>query len=162
MSPTIFLPMFLTFFFLASAFTADQTPLAHSNPAKLSKPNGYSHVVTAPPGQTLYISGQVALDESGKVIGAGDMQAQARQVFENLRIALNAAGADFSNVVKLNYYITDVSQVQKVRDVRNQHIQSDFPASTLVEVKALLRPEFMIEVDAIAVIPAKPVPATSR
>jgi reactive intermediate/imine deaminase len=162
MSKMIFLPMFLAAFFLASASTADQTPLTHTNPAKLSKPNGYSHVVTAPPGQTLYISGQVALDESGKVIGAGDMQAQAKQVFENLRIALNAAGADFSNVVKLNYYITDVSQVQKVRDVRNQFIQSDFPASTLVEVKALVRAEFMIEVDAIAVVPAKPVPATSR
>jgi Putative translation initiation inhibitor, yjgF family len=154
--------MFLAVFFLASALTADQAPLTHSNPAKLNKPNGYSHVVTAAPGQTLYISGQVALDESGKVMGAGDMQAQAKQVFENLRIALNGAGADFSNVVKLNYYITDVSQVQKVRDVRNQYILSDFPASTLVEVKALVRPEFMIEVDAIAVIPAKPVPATSH
>jgi reactive intermediate/imine deaminase len=154
--------MFLAALFLASASTADQAPVKRTNPAKLSKPNGYSHVVTAPPGQTLYVSGQVALDESGKVVGAGDMQAQAKQVFENLRIALNAAGADFSNVVKLNYYITDVSQVQKVRDVRSQYIQSDFPASTLVEVKALVRPEFLIEVDAIGVIPARPVPATSR
>ena len=158
----IFSPVFLAALFLLSAFTADQAPFTHTNAAKLSKPNGYSHVVAAPSGQTLYISGQVALDESGKVIGAGDMQAQAKQVFENLRIALNAAGADFSNVVKLNYYITDVSQVQKVRDVRNQFIRSDFPASTLVEVKALVRPEFMIEVEAIAVIPAQSVPATSR
>jgi reactive intermediate/imine deaminase len=145
----------ITMFLLSTAILAAQNPIRRINPSKLSKPNGYSHIVVAPPGEVIYLSGQVALDENGKVVGTGDIQAQTKQVFENLKSALTASGASFANLVKINFYLTDVTQIQKVRDVRDQYIQEEPPASTLVEVKALARPELMIEVDGIAVIPVE-------
>jgi len=129
-----------------------QSSIRHINPPTLNRPNGYSQVVTALPGEVIYLSGQVALDQTGKVVGAGDLQAQTKRVFENLKLALAGAGASLANLVKINFYLTDVTQIQKVRDVRDQYIQADPPASTLVEVKALARPELMIEVNAVAVI----------
>jgi reactive intermediate/imine deaminase len=135
-----------------------QSANKHVNPAGLSKPNGYSHVVIAQPGTTIYLSGQVALDDKGNVIGVGDMKAQTKQVFENLKTALGAAGASFADVVKITFYVTDVTQIQKIREVRDQYVQAEPPASTLVEVKALVRLEFMIEVDAVAVVPTKDSP----
>ena len=129
--------------------------LRHLNPDGLSKARGYSHVVDVTGGRTIYISGQAAFDKSGGVVGAGDLQAQSKQVFENLKAALAAAGATFADVVKLNFYLTDVSQVQIVRDVRDTYINVDAPpASTLVEVRRLLRQELMLEVDAIANVSA--------
>jgi len=72
-----------------------------SNPPALSKPTGYTHVVEFNgPGKTIYIAGQIALDKDGGVVGAGNMKAQAEQVFKNLKVALDAAGAKFSDVVK--------------------------------------------------------------
>jgi reactive intermediate/imine deaminase len=121
------------------------------NPAGLSKPNGYSHVVAVRGGRTIYVSGQVPLTKDGTLVGAGDMEAQTRQVFENLKVALSAAGAGMKDVVKINIYTTDVSKVPAIRKVRDSYLPSDFPASTLTEVKSLFRPEVMIEIDAIAV-----------
>src|SRR6266852_4659122 len=93
-----------------------------SNPHTLSKPTGYTHIVEVTgPAKTVYISGQIALDKDGTVVGAGDMKAQAEQVFKNLQAALGAAGATFSDVVKMNTYITDMSKVQAVRDVRAKY-----------------------------------------
>ena len=115
-------------------------------------PAGYSHVVEVRGGRTLYISGQVALDSSGNLVGAGDFTAQAKQVFENLKARLDEAGASFNDVVKLNLYLLDASKYQIVRDMRNTHMnREDPPASTLVVVTQLFRPELLIEVDAIAV-----------
>ena len=141
--------------FLVPGGVAAQSANKHVNPAGLSKPNGYTHVVIAQPGSTIYLSGQVALDDKSNLIGAGDMKAQTKQVFENLKTALAAAGGSFADVVKITFYVTDVTQIQKIREVRDQYVQGEPPASTLLEVKALVRPEFMIEVDAVAVIPAK-------
>jgi len=125
--------------------------LRHLSPDGLAPARGYSHVVDVTGGRTIFISGQVALDKSGAVVGGSDMRAQAKQVFENLKTALEAAGASFADVVKLNFYLTDASQVQAVRDVRDTYIKADTPpASTLVEVRRLVRQEFVIEVDAIA------------
>lgn len=115
-------------------------------------PAGYSHVVEVRGGRTLYISGQVALDSSGNLVGAGDIAAQAKQVFENLKARLDEAGASFNDIVKLNLYLLDASKYQIVRDIRNTHMnREDPPASTLVVVTQLFRPELLIEVDAIAV-----------
>src|ERR1700682_4487270 len=84
-----------------------------SNPPTLSKPTGYTHVVEVTgPVKTVYISGQIALDRDGNVVGQGDMKAQAEQVFKNLQAALDAAGAKFSDVVKMNMYTTDIAQIQ--------------------------------------------------
>ena len=123
-------------------------------PATLSPPFGYSHVVEAPAGTIVYISGQVPLDAEGQLVGEGDFEAQTRQVFENLSRALEAADASWSDVVKLDYFLRDVGQIAAVRTVRDEYIDTQHPpASTLVEVSALVLPEFLIEVEAVALIP---------
>jgi enamine deaminase RidA (YjgF/YER057c/UK114 family) len=122
------------------------------NPAGLSTPTGYSHVVSARGGKTVYISAQNALDAKGQLVGPGDLAAQTRQVFENLAVALRAAGATFANVVKTNYYLRDASQVEIVRQVRSKYFTSELPASTLVEVPRLARQEFLIEIEVVAVV----------
>ena len=125
----------------------------HTNPPTLSKPTGYTHVVEINRGKTVYIAGQVAFDATGAVVGKQDFIAQTRQVMENLKAALAAAGATFENVVKVNTYVTDMSQIQALREIRSSYFGANPPASTLVQVVALARPELMIEVEAIAVVP---------
>ena len=127
-----------------------------TNPPALSTPTGYTHVVEVTgPAKTIYISGQIAYDKDGKVVGAGDMKAQAEQVFRNLAAALAAAGATFADVVKMNSYITDMSKVQAVRDVRARYFKDATPASTFVEVKGLVRPELLLEIEVIALVSAR-------
>jgi reactive intermediate/imine deaminase len=109
-------------------------------------------VVAARGGRTVYIAGQVALDAQGRVVGAGDLAAQTRQVFANLDIALKAAGATFANVVKTNYYLRDAAQIAVVRDIRSKYFTQELPASTLVEVSRLANPDFLIEIEVIAVV----------
>lgn len=115
-------------------------------------PAGYSHVVEARGGRTLYLSGQIAVDAQGKLVGAGDFRAQVKQVFENLNTRLAEGGATFKDVVKLNFYLTDASEMQALREVRDSYINlAAPPASTLVVVKQLVRPEYLLEVEAVAV-----------
>jgi reactive intermediate/imine deaminase len=124
-----------------------------SNPPTLSTPTGYTHIVEVTgPVRTIYISGQIALDKDGKIVGAGDMKAQAEQVFKNLEAALTAAGAKFSDVVKMNTYITDMEKAPAVREVRARYFGSTTPASTLVQVVKLARPEFMLEIEVVAAV----------
>lgn len=122
------------------------------NPAGISTPTGYSHVVSATGGRTIYVAGQVALDAKGQLVGKGDLPAQTAQVFANLEIALKAAGATFDDVVKTNYYMLDASQVQAVRDIRGRYFTKVLPASTLVEVRRLANPDFLIEIEVVAVV----------
>jgi enamine deaminase RidA (YjgF/YER057c/UK114 family) len=113
---------------------------------------GYSQMVEVRGGRTLYISDQVALDPSGNLVGSGDFTAQVKQVFANLKVRLDEAGASFNDVVKLSFYLTDATNIQTVRDVRDSYVNHEHPpASTLVVVKQLFRPELLIEVEAIAV-----------
>jgi len=122
------------------------------SPNTLSKPFGYSHVVDSPAERIVYISGQVPLDSDGQLVGEGDFEAQTRQVFENLTHALEAAGASWSDVVKLNYFLTDVSRITVVRSIRDEYVDTERPpASTLVQVSSLFRPEVMVEIEAVAV-----------
>jgi enamine deaminase RidA (YjgF/YER057c/UK114 family) len=115
---------------------------------------GFSPVVKVTGGQTIYISGQVALDTSGTLVGRGDFRAQAQQVFENLKTALAAAGADFSHVVKLNVYLLDRANLPIFREVRDQYVNTQTPpASTLVVVRGLAQGDFLLEVEAIASLP---------
>jgi 2-iminobutanoate/2-iminopropanoate deaminase len=123
------------------------------NPPTLSKPTGYTHIVeVAGPSKTIYISGQIAFDKDGNIVGAGDMKAQAEQVFKNLEAALTAAGAKFSDVVKMNTYVTDIDKAPAVREVRARYFGESTPASTFVQVAKLVRPELMIEIEVIAVV----------
>ncbi len=115
---------------------------------------GYSQVVEVRPGRIIYVAGQVSVDRAGKLVGEGDMRTQAQQTFENLKAALEASGAKFENVVKLNYYVLDVAQLPAVREVRDKFVNmANPPASTAVEVKRLFREGFLIEVEAVAAVP---------
>ncbi|MFC4033410.1 RidA family protein [Streptomyces polygonati] len=115
--------------------------------------NRYSHVV-AGEGRVVAISGQVALDGRGNVVGKGDAAAQARQVFENLKRCLAAGDATFAEVAKLTIYVTDVAFLPEVWRVRDTYIDPELPpASTAVQVVALYRPEFMVQVEALAITP---------
>lgn len=125
------------------------------NPSTISQPVGYSHLVEVSNAKMIYISGQVALDQNGNLVGKGDMRAQAQQVFANLKAALEEVGADFNNVVKLNFYLLDISQVQAIREVRDQYVNTQHPpTSTAVEVRRLFREDILIEVEAVAALPA--------
>jgi reactive intermediate/imine deaminase len=129
------------------------TEIRHLVPGGLPRPNGYSHVVVAPADRIVFVSGQVPLDADGTLVGAGDAAAQARQVFENLSTALEAAGASWSNVVKLNFFVRDVREMPAVRTIRDQYVDAGrAPASTLVEVSRLFRDDVLVEVDAVAVL----------
>jgi len=141
----------------AGQTTKEQTkPLPQFlNPAGLSKPNGYTHVVIVQPGTLVYVSGQVALNVGGEVVGKNDLRAQVTQVMENLKTALAAAGASLQDVVKLNYYVVNLNpeKLSTIREVRNKYISAEHPpASTLVGVTALAREEFLIEVEVVAAL----------
>lgn len=126
---------------------------------RISAPEGvfpakqFSHVVTGT-GRFVAVAGQIALDENGKIVGEGDPEGQARQVFENLRRCLAAAGATFDDVVKLTYYVTDMAHLAAIRAARSEFISDQRPASTAVQVAALAGPEFLLEIDAFAVVGA--------
>jgi enamine deaminase RidA (YjgF/YER057c/UK114 family) len=125
------------------------------NPPEISKPRGYTHVVTARGGTTVYVSGQVAFDVNGSMVGKGDLRAQAEKASENLVAALKAAGASPADVVKANTYVVNFKQddLRIIRDVRARVFPADNPpASTLVGVQALAVEGLLIEMEAIAVI----------
>ncbi|MFD8504668.1 RidA family protein [Streptomyces sp. NPDC059687] len=129
-----------------------------SEPTRIPAPDGvapataYTHVVMGT-GRFVAISGQLALDEDGRLVGAGDPAAQARQVFENLRRCLAAAGATFDHVVKLTFFVTDMAHMPEIRTARAEHIPDDrLPAASAVQVAALVRPEFLMEIEAYAVV----------
>jgi enamine deaminase RidA (YjgF/YER057c/UK114 family) len=125
------------------------------NPLELSVPTGYSHVVISSAGRTVHVSGQVAFDATGRIVGAGDLRAQAVQVYENLKAALVAADASFADVVKVTTYVVDLStdKAAVLREIRAQYLpDGQKPASTMVGVTSLVRPELLVEVEAIAVL----------
>jgi len=127
------------------------------NPETMAKPTaGYSQVAEVGEGKIVYIAGQVALDKSGNLVGKDDFHTQVQQVFENLKAAVEASGGDFKSVVKLNYYCAasvDPSQMAVVREVRDKYVNTaNPPTSTFVFVQRLVRPEWLIEVEAVAVV----------
>lgn len=111
---------------------------------------GYSQGVRV--NNLLLISGQVALDEKGEIVGKGDFKTQARKVFQNLKSVVERAGGQLEDVVKITVYITDIRYLEEFRKIRGEYFKEWFPASTLVEVGALIKSGLMLEIDAIAVI----------
>jgi 2-iminobutanoate/2-iminopropanoate deaminase len=111
----------------------------------------YSHVVVVEGHRTIFIAGQLARDRQGNVVGKGDMRAQIRQVGENLKAALAAAGATLNDLVKTTTYVTDIDEFFKHVDVRAEYFGA-LPTSTTVEVRRLAHPDFLVEIDAIAVV----------
>jgi enamine deaminase RidA (YjgF/YER057c/UK114 family) len=125
------------------------------NPSGLSKPPGYSHVVeVSGPARMIYLAGQLGLDIDGNVVGApGDFRAQVTQAFENLKIALRAAGADFGDVVKITNYLTDISHLPIFREVRDKYLNiAAPPASTTIQISKFAREGALFEIDAIAMV----------
>jgi enamine deaminase RidA (YjgF/YER057c/UK114 family) len=126
---------------------------------RISAPDGvapaaaYTHVVMGT-GRFVAVSGQLALDEDGKLVGEGDPAAQAHQVFENLRRCLASAGATFDDVVKLTFFVTDMAYMPAVRAARDEHISPGrLPAASAVQVAALVSPDFLMEIEAFALLP---------
>ena len=128
----------------------------HLQPEGLAKPRGYSHVVSAR-GRHVFIAGQVAFDAEGRVVGAGDLRAQTEQVFKNLQRALAAAGARLEDLVKTTIFVVGYRPADRevIAEVRSRvYGNVEPPASTLVGVQALVVPELMIEIEAVAVVDA--------
>jgi enamine deaminase RidA (YjgF/YER057c/UK114 family) len=126
------------------------------NPPTLPPTFGWTHVVTATGGKTIYVSGQVSVNERGEVVGKGNLRAQTEQTFQNLQRALAAAGATLADVVKMNLYVVGLrpEQVPIIREVRSRYVRADRPpASTLVGVAALVGADWLIEIEVIAVVP---------
>jgi len=128
------------------------------NPAALSKPNGFSHAFEVQGGKTLYLAGQVAVDQSGAVVGAGDLVAQFRQVCANLKVLVAARGGQTSDIVKLTLYVLSKddfkSKTREIGQVYREYFGKHFPAMTLVEVKGLFDDDrgCVIEIDGVAVV----------
>jgi enamine deaminase RidA (YjgF/YER057c/UK114 family) len=118
---------------------------------------GFAHAVSVA-GPLAFVSGQVALDADGALVGPGDLAAQTRQALANLHAIIRALGADWPDVARFGWYVLDASAVQVIREVRDEMIRPVLgdranPASSLVQVAALVRPEFLIEVDAVVALP---------
>lgn len=131
-----------------------------SNRKKASNPKGvasplrpfYSNAVVAAPGPLLFVSGMVAWDEERKVVGVGDIKAQTRQTLENLKAVLAGHGATLDDVIKLTVFVTDLENYSETGEVRSEYFPGNGPASTTVQVSALVQPELQIEIDAVAVV----------
>ena len=113
----------------------------------------YSNCVRSDAGPLLWISGQVALDRDGNMVGEGDLRAQAVQVLENIKGILADSGATMDDIVKVTVYVTDIRAFNDIADIRERYFPKEGPSSVICEVSALAWPEFMIEIEAVAVVP---------
>jgi enamine deaminase RidA (YjgF/YER057c/UK114 family) len=124
------------------------------NPEGLPVPRGsYSLVAISQPGRMVFIAGQTASNPEGNVVGIGDVRAQTRYIIEKIQRAVEAAGGTINDVVALSVFTTDVRYHRDINEVRREVLGSNFPTSTMVQVVALARPELLLEINAIAVIP---------
>jgi 2-iminobutanoate/2-iminopropanoate deaminase len=144
--------------FFSLSLCAQQSPanVQFFNPSGVSAPHGYSHTAIIDLGtcKMVIISGQVALDKQGNLVGKDDMGIQAGQVFLNIKTTLDELRGSMGDIVKLGIYVTDLDQLQAIRGARDKYINaSNPPASTLVQVSRLFRPDLLIEVEATAIIP---------
>ena len=111
---------------------------------------GYSHVARV--GNTLYIAGQIALDRGRKLVGEGHIEAQVRQCYRNLRSILEELGGGMGDIVKLTTYLTSRDHLEAFRRVRNEVLEEPFPPNTLLFISGLAQPEYLVEIEAVAVV----------
>lgn len=123
---------------------------SYSNPETISQPRGFSHVVKV--GETAYIAGQVSAARDGSVVGKGDPEAQVRQIWHNIEAAVKSVGGTLQDVVKTTTYVTNIQYGDAVRKVRQELFPTQAPTSTLLVVSGLASPDYMVEIEAIAVI----------
>jgi len=124
------------------------------NPKSVAPPlkKHYSNAVRVEAGPLLFVSGQVAIDKDGKVVGKGDLRAQAVQVLENIAAILADSGAEMADVLKVTVYVTDIRAFHDISDIRERYFPNNGPASVIVEVSNLALPELMIEIEAVAAV----------
>jgi 2-iminobutanoate/2-iminopropanoate deaminase len=120
-------------------------------PAPLRR-GAYSSGVEAPAGRTIYVSGQVSLDAEGNVVGEGDIRLQTETVLEHVKTVVEEAGGGMEDIVKVTVFITDMKLYDEIHEVRRRYFEEPFPASSMVEVSALVDPRLLIEIEAVAVI----------
>lgn len=124
------------------------------NPDTMSTPFGiFSNATLAGPGRLYFISGQVAVDADGRLVGKGDIRAQTRQVLENIKAALAAVNGTMDDIACVNVFVLDMEHLAAIHEVRAEYWHSDYPASTLVQVSGLVHPDYLIEINAMAVVP---------
>jgi reactive intermediate/imine deaminase len=124
------------------------------NPETMRTPFGiFSNAAMAEPGRLYFISGQVAVDVNGHVVGPGDIRAQTRQVLENIKAALAAVGGTMDDIACVNVFVVNMEHLAAIHEVRAEYWQRDYPASTLVQVAGLVHPDYLIEINAVAVVP---------
>ncbi|MDP2719352.1 MAG: RidA family protein [Dehalococcoidia bacterium] len=122
-------------------------------PDNVCKPMGtYSQGVKVTGNTTIYVAGQTSVNARGEIVGIGDMRAQLRQVHENIKAVLESAGATFDNVVKTTAFVTNMEEYRKASDIRREYLGDYFPPSTALEITRLAMKEFLVEIEAIAVI----------
>ena len=112
----------------------------------------FSSGVEAPSGRTVYVSGQVSMDAEGNVVGEGDIKAQTEAVLEHVKTVVEEAGGGMEDIVKLTVFITDMGLYDEIHEVRRRYFEEPFPASSMVEVSALIDPRLLIEIEAVAVV----------
>ena len=112
----------------------------------------YSSGVEAPAGRTIYVSGQVSLDAVGNVVGEGDIGLQTEMVLEHVKTVVEEAGGGMEDIVKVTVFITDMGLYDDIHEVRRRYFEEPYPASSMIEVSALLDPRLLIEIEAVAVI----------
>jgi enamine deaminase RidA (YjgF/YER057c/UK114 family) len=142
-------------FLSALSARADEARIEYLKPEGLLNVPSFSQVTTASEGKLVFVSGQVAWDAQGKPLFPGDLEAQTRKTYENLRIALGAAGATFDDVVKFTVYVKnlDTDKWRAISKVRSEFLSKERPAaSTMIGVTSLVYDELLIEIDAIAVV----------
>lgn len=149
------LPALASFIAVNACAQKDSSIVKLINPSSVATPKGYTHVAEIDLGTCtmLLISGQVALDQQGNLVGKDDLAKQTEQVFINLRNCITNSGGTMNDIVKFGYYMRDASQIQVVRNIRDRFINAAKPpASTLVEVSKLFRDDILIEIEATVII----------
>jgi 2-iminobutanoate/2-iminopropanoate deaminase len=112
----------------------------------------FSSGVEAPAGRTIYVSGQVSMDEEGNIVGEGDIKAQTETVLEHVKTVVEEAGGTMDDIQKVTVFITDMGLYDQIHEVRRRYFQEPYPASSMIEVSALIDPRLLIEIEAVAVV----------
>ena len=129
-----------------------RTQISNPNLPAPMRGGAYSSGVEAPAGRTVYVSGQVAFDAEGNVVGEGDIKLQTETVLEHVKTVVEEAGGSMEDIVKVTVFITDMGLYDDIHEVRRRYFEEPFPASSMVEVSALIDPRLLIEIEAIAIV----------
>ena len=129
-----------------------RTQISNPNLPAPMRGGAYSSGVEAPAGRTVYVSGQVAFDAEGNVVGEGDIKLQTETVLEHVKTVVEEAGGSMEDIVKVTVFITDMGLYDDIHEVRRRYFEEPFPASSMVEVSALIDPRLLVEIEAIAVL----------